>query len=139
MFFNDFISIFTFGDFDRWNPMGWYTRNYYPDRDVAPFTIGPIAESAFWGGEIDLFFRGLINGFFFAYLVKWYVKNDKKWWALAIYTYCYATCIMTMKYSIFYQLTPIVRNVLPVIFLIVLFQKLLKFVFLNKFSVYKKV
>lgn len=139
MFFNDFISIFTFGDFDRWNPMGWYTRNYYSDRDIAPFTIGPIAESAFWGGEIDLFFRGLINGFFFAYLVKWYVKNNNKWWSLAIYTYCYATCIMTMKYSVFYQLTPIVRNVLPAIFLIVLFQKLLKFVFLNKLSLSQKV
>jgi hypothetical protein len=115
MFFNDFISIFTYGDFDRWNPMGWYTRNYYPEKTVAPFTIGPIAESAIWGGEIDLFFRGLINGLFFAYLVKWYIKNKSKWAALVIYSYCYATCIMTMKYSVFYQLTPIIRNILPII------------------------
>ena len=118
MFFNDIISIFTFGDFDRWNPMGWYTKNYYPEKTVAPFTIGPIAESAIWGGEIDLFVRGLINGLFFAFLVKWYIRNKEKWWVLIIYTYCYATCIMTMKYSVFYQLTPIVRNILPIIVLI---------------------
>jgi len=132
MFFNDVISIFTFGDFDRWNPMGWYTRNYYPEKTVAPFTLGPIAESAIWGGEIDLFFRGLLNGFFFAFLVKWYIRNKDKWWVLIIYTYCYATCIMTMKYSVFYQLTPIVRNILPIIFLIKLLQYFLKNIFNNK-------
>ena len=115
MFFNDFISIFTYGDFDRWNPMGWYTRNYYPEKTVAPFTIGPIAESAIWGGEIDLFFRGLVNGFFFAFLVKWYIKNKSNWAVLVIYSYCFATCIMTMKYSVFYQLTPIIRNIIPII------------------------
>jgi hypothetical protein len=118
MFFNDIISIFTFGDFDRYNPMGWYTKNFYPEKTVAPFTIGPIAESAIWGGEIDLFFRGFINGLFFAFLVKWFIRNQYKWWVLVIYTYCYATCIMTMKYSVFYQLTPIVRNILPIIILI---------------------
>jgi len=126
MFFNDIISIFTFGDFDRWNPMGWYTKNYYPEKTVAPFTIGPIAESAIWGGEIDLFFRGLINGLFFAFLVKWYIRNKEKWWVLIIYTYCYATCIMTMKYSVFYQLTPIVRNILPIIVLIKIVHYFLK-------------
>ncbi len=125
MFFNDIISIFTFGDFDRFNPMGWYTKNYYPEKTVAPFTIGPIAESAIWGGEIDLFFRGLINGLFFAFLVKWYIRNKDKWWVLIIYTYCYATCIMTMKYSVFYQLTPIVRNILPIIVLIKMVQFIL--------------
>ena len=51
MFFNDFISIVTFGDFTRWNPMEWYARNYYPDAVVAPFTLGPIADSAIWGGR----------------------------------------------------------------------------------------
>jgi hypothetical protein len=129
MFFNDIISIFTFGDFDRWNPMGWYTRHYYPDRDVAPFTIGPIAESALWGAEIDLFLRGIVNGLFFSFLVRWFIKRKSKWWALAIYTYCYATCIMTMKYSVFYQLTPIVKNILPIIILVTIFQKVLKYNF----------
>jgi hypothetical protein len=118
MFFNDFISIFTFGDFGLWNPMGWYAKNYYPDSAVAPFTLGPIADSAIWGGEIDLFFRGLLNGILFAWLVKWLIKNISTWWVVCIYTYCYATSILTLKYSVFYHLTPIFKTLLPTILLV---------------------
>ena len=55
--------------------MVWYAKNYFPNSTVAPFTLGPIADSAIWGGEIDLFFRGLINGILFALLIKWFIKN----------------------------------------------------------------
>ena len=115
MFFYDIISIFTFGDFDKWNPMAWYNKYYYPDIDVYPFTVGPIAESALWGGEIDLVIRSFINGLFFAFIIRWFLKKQTKWWALVIYSYIYSTCIMTLKYSVFYHLTPIFKNMLPTI------------------------
>ncbi len=126
MFFNDFISIFTFGDFDTWNPMAWYNKYYYPDVDVSPYTIGPIAESAMWGGEIDLAIRAFINGLFFAFIVCWFIKRSTKWWAFVIYTYCYSTCILTMKYSVFFQLTPIVKTILPTLLITGLFMQLIK-------------
>ena len=69
MFIYDFISPFSFNSDTRWNPMYWYGVNFYPLSDVPPFTIGPIAESAIWGGEFDLFCRGVINGLFFAFIV----------------------------------------------------------------------
>lgn len=120
MFFNEFISLFTFGDFLQWNPMDWYWKNYYPDSVVAPFTLGPIADSAIWGGEVDLLLRGLINGAFFAYLVRWFLRHKHRWWAVAIYVYCYATCILTLKYGIFYLLNPLSKNMLPTLLMIAL-------------------
>ncbi len=125
MFFNDFISMVTFGDFTRWNPMDWYARNYYPDSVVAPFTLGPIADSAIWGGEVDLLLRGLINGAFFAYLVRWFLRHKDRWWGVTIYVYCYATCVMTLKYSIFYHLTPLLKTLLPTLLVVAVVRTLI--------------
>jgi intracellular septation protein A len=118
MFFNDAISLVTWGDYSRYNPMAWYTRNYYPDAEVAPFTLGPIAESAIWGGEWDLLFRGLVNGLFFAGIMRWFVRRRNKWWALVIYAYCFATAILIIKYSIFLHLTLIEKTILPTLLVV---------------------
>jgi hypothetical protein len=126
MFFNDFISIFTFNDFLRWNPMEWYYLNFFPSAPVAPYTLGPIADSAIWGGEIDLFFRGMLNGLFFAAITCWFSLYKNKWWALSIYIFCCGASIVTLKYSIFYILTPLVKNMIPVILTVLLFRKLIK-------------
>jgi len=124
MFFNDFISTITFGDFTRWNPMAWYARNYYPRSVVAPFTLGPIADSAIWGGEVDLLLRSLINGAWFAFLVRWFVRHKHRWWGVTIYVYCYATCILALKYSVFYHLTPLLKTVLPTLLIVAVVRKL---------------
>lgn len=113
MFFSDFISLVTFGDFTRWNPMEWYARNYYPDALVAPLTLSPIADSAIWGGELDLFFRGLLNGVFFAMIVRCFLHWRSRWWSLVVYAFCHATSIITLKYSVFYHLTPLLKTMLP--------------------------
>jgi hypothetical protein len=115
MFFSDLISVVTFGDFARWNPMDWYARNYYPDAIVAPFTLSPIADSAIWGGELDLFFRGMVNGAFFAIIVRCFLRWRARWWSLVVYAFCYATAILTLKYSIFFHLTPLLKTIIPVL------------------------
>lgn len=118
MFFSDIISAFTFGDFSRWNPMEWYHQQYYPEVDIAPFTLGPVADSAIWGGEVDLVLRSLVNGAFFAMLTRWLFRRRHEWWALASYAYCYATCILTLKYGVFYHLIPMVKTVIPVLVIV---------------------
>jgi hypothetical protein len=75
--------------------------------------MGVLADSAIWGGEWDLIVRSFINGALFAFLARWFLVRKDKWWALAIYIYCYATCIMTLKYSILYQLSPLFRTLFP--------------------------
>ena len=121
MFFFDFISPFIFNSDTRMNPMWWYGINYYPNADVPPFTIGPIAESALWGGELDLLFRGIINGVFFAFIVNWFIRRREKFWAVAIYVYCFSFSIITIKYSIFFYLTPIVKELIPTILITLFF------------------
>jgi hypothetical protein len=118
MFFTDIISLFTFGSFTRWNPMDWYTRNYAPDADVAPFTLGPIADSAMWGGEADLLVRAIVNGLFFAFLMRWFLRHKDRWWGLSVYVYCYATCILTLKYTVFLHLNLIEKNLIPTLLLV---------------------
>lgn len=114
VFFNDFISLVPFVDQTRWHPMFWYAKQYFPESVVPPQTLGPIADSAMWGGEIDLVIRGLINGMLFASLMKWFARKGHHWQVTSIYAFCYATCIMCLKYSIFYHLTPVVKIILPV-------------------------
>jgi hypothetical protein len=130
MFFFDFISPFTFNSDTRWNPMWWYGTNYYSLSEVPPFTIGPIAESALWGGELDLLCRGVINGLFFAYIVNWFTRRREKFWSVTIYVYCYSFSIITFKYSVFFYLTPIVKELIPTIlitmFLIILVRTIKK-------------
>jgi hypothetical protein len=125
MFFSEFVLLTPFMDHTRWNPMYWYARNYFPAAVVPPETMGPIAESAIWGGEIDLLFRSLINGIFFAYLVRWYLCRKTEWWAVVVYAYCYASCVMTLKYSVFYLIVPLVRVVLPALLVVGAFRRLI--------------
>lgn len=123
MFFNDFIALVPFADHTRWHPEFWYARNYFPNAVVPPETMGPIADSAIWGGELDLLFRSLINGVIFALLMRWFLSNSGKWWAMSVYVYCYATCIMTLKYSVFYQLQPLFKIMIPGLLLVELFRR----------------
>jgi hypothetical protein len=116
--FNDFISLVPLVDQAKWHPMYWYARNYFPDAVVPPLTLGPIAESALWGGEMDLFIRGFINGVLFAFLMRWFAREGGKWQVMTIYCFCYSTCIMCLKYSIFYHLPPLVKIILPVLLIV---------------------
>lgn len=118
IFFNDFISLVPLVDQTKWNPMYWYAKNYFPDAVVPPLTLGPIAESALWGGEIDLLVRGLINGALFAFVMRWFARDGGKWQVMTIYAFCYATCIMCLKYSIFWHLTPLVKIIVPLVLIV---------------------
>lgn len=104
MFFNDVLSLIPFVDHVDWHPQYWYARHYFPDAAVPPETMGPIADSALWGGEVDLLFRSLLSGALYGWLMNWYLRRQTRWWASVIYAYCFATCVMTLKYSILYPL-----------------------------------
>ena len=113
MFFWEFIAVVPFVDHVTYHPQYWYARNYFPQAIVPPTTLGVLAESGLWGGEPDLAVRGLLNGALFAWLTRWFLRRRGRWWALTIYVYCYATCVLTLKYSVLYQIIPLTRMVLP--------------------------
>jgi hypothetical protein len=118
VFFNDFISLIPLVDQTKWNPMYWYAENYFPDAVVPPQTMGPIALSALWGGEICLFVEGFINGMFFAFLMRWFARDGGRWRVMTIYVFCYSSCIMCLKYSIFWHLVPLEKTVLPLVLIV---------------------
>jgi hypothetical protein len=116
--FYDLISAIPQLDQPKWDPMYWYADNYFPNAVVPPMTMGPIALSALWGGEISLVVQGVINGIMFAFLMRWFARNGGRWRVMTIYVFCYSTCIMCLKYSIFWHLAPLVKIILPVVVIV---------------------
>jgi hypothetical protein len=125
MFFSDVIFIIPFADHIKWHPQYWYARNYYPDAIVPPETMGPIADSALWGGELDLMFRGFVNGAFYGLLVGLLIGRKSIWWRHITYIYTFATCIMSLKYSIFYSLPLFLQNLLLALIVAGIIKKML--------------
>jgi hypothetical protein len=117
VFFNDFLSVLPLAQ-TKWAPLYWYAENYFPSAVVPPLTMGPIAMSALWGGEIGLFVQGVINGIMFAFLMRWFAKNGGRWRVMTAYVFCYSTCILCLKYSIFWHLAPLVKTILPVVVIV---------------------
>lgn len=118
MFFNDVITLFMPNSFVKYNPQYWYAENYFPSFVIPPQTNGPIADSALWGGEIDLFIRALLNGALFAWIANLFFSRKHNWRMAAIYGFCYSTSVMTLKYSIFYHLNPVVKTLIPCMILV---------------------
>ena len=125
MFFSDFVSLVMPNSFVRFNPQYWYADQYFPTSPVPPQTNGPIADSALWGGEADLLVRALLNGLLFAWLTNYFHGKKHDWRVACVYVFCYSTCIMTLKYSIFYHLNPLVKTVLPAIFGVMILKALM--------------
>jgi hypothetical protein len=132
MLFYDFIALLPFVEQTKYHPQYWYARNYTPQAEVPPVTMGILANSAIWGGEIDLLLRSFLNGAIFALLMRWFLKRSDRWWALTVYVYCYATCVMTLKYSVLFQLTPLAKIMLPTILLTGLLFKMHEIVTLKR-------
>jgi hypothetical protein len=117
VFFNDFISMLPLAQ-TKWSPIYWYADNYFPQAVVPPQSMGPIALSALWGGEISLVVQGFINGISFAFLMRWFARDGVRWRVMTAYVFCYSTCIMCLKYSIFSQLAPLVKVILPLVVIV---------------------
>lgn len=122
MFLFDFISPFipnaSIGKID---PIFWYQKNYFPESEVPPFTLGPIANTAIWEGEIGLFLRACICGILLGLFSNFITRNNITLFNLFVYLSFFSTTVMVMKYSIFFHLTHTVKNlILPyLIFLVI--------------------
>lgn len=115
MFVSEAVALIPFIDHQSNNPMYWYAKHYFPESTVPPQTMGVIADSAIWGGEWDLLFRSLLNGALFAWLARWFLRRRGTWLPTVIYVFACATCVLTLKYSVFYQVVPFARLMVPVL------------------------
>ncbi|QTQ35898.1 Uncharacterized protein ToN1_17430 [Aromatoleum petrolei] len=111
--FNDFFTAVPFFEHTQFNSQYWYARNYFPDAVVPPQTMGPIADSAIWGGEGDLAVRGLVTGLGFGLLAHWALARREKFLANVAYVFLFATCVIALKYSLIYQVSQMFRTLAP--------------------------
>jgi hypothetical protein len=75
--------------------------------------MGPIADSAIWGGEPDLGFRGLFTGLGYGWLARQALKVRHGWYTSVAYVFLYATSVMGLKYSLIYQVSVMLRTLVP--------------------------
>lgn len=117
MLINDFFTAVPMYDHIEHNSQYWYASIYFPDSVVPPQTMGPLADSGIWGGEIDLAVRGLLTGMGYALIARWVMRRNAAWYQMLIYTFLFATVVFGLKYSFVYQASIMVRVFLPVFFL----------------------
>lgn len=109
------------------SPMHWYQKNYFPETKVPPFTMGPIANSAMWEGNIGIIIRPFFLGVLMSSICNFFYRKRKSVFSLLTYIFIYSTSIMIMKYSIFYHVTPFFKTIFPVYIFFLLFFSLLKY------------
>ena len=113
MIFFDFMgSLLPNSVITDYDPIFWYQKNYFPKSEVPPFTLGPIANTAIWEGHIGLLFRSFLCALIFAKLSNIFSRGPFSFFKICIYLFVFSTCIMIHKYSIFYHVTPFVKNML---------------------------
>ena len=120
MLINDFLTIVPFYEHTEFNSQYWYARKYFPDSVVPPQTMGPIADSAIWGGEIDLALRGLFTGLGYGWLARWALRSSDHLFANTAYVFLFATSVIALKYSLVYQVSQMLRTLIPALLLVFL-------------------
>lgn len=126
MLINDFLTVVPFFEHTEFNSQYWYARIFFPDAIVPPQTMGPIADSAIWGGELDLAVRGLLTGLGFGWLVRWALRSRDRLFAYVAYVFLFATSVVTLKYSLPYQISQMLRTIIPSVLLCYVAIKFLK-------------
>lgn len=121
MLINDFFTIVPFYEHTEFNSQYWYAGIFFPDAVVPPQTMGPIADSAIWGGEIDLALRGLFTGLGYGWLARWALRSRDRLFANVAYAFLFATSVMALKYSLVYQVSQMLRTLIPAVLLVILF------------------
>ena len=121
MFFNDLFLIIPGIDHIKYNSQFWYAGHFFPSFDIPPLTLGPIADSAIWGGEFDLFFRAIFNGIIFGFISN-LLANSQSSYRLMTYAFFYSTCILSLKYSVYFQIVLYIK-IFFFIFIIYMFSK----------------
>ena len=116
MLINDFLTAVPLYDQIRYNSQYWYAEIYFPEAVVPPQTMGPLADSGIWGGEVDLAIRGVLTGVVYGGVARWALRPGARWHHMLLYAFLFATAVIGIKYSVIYQISQMVRFFVPVFF-----------------------
>jgi hypothetical protein len=127
MLINDFFTAVPFFEHTEFNSQYWYASIFFPDAIVPPQTMGPIADSAIWGGELDLAVRGLLTGLGFGWFARWALGARDRLFGNIAYVFLFATSVLALKYSLIYQMSQMLRTIIPSVLICYVVIKILKF------------
>lgn len=117
MLFKDVYYILPFVNNPEADPMDWYWHNFHPNAPVAPFTMGPVADSAFFGGWLALILRSVVLAVNLFILRSLIMRFNHSWIALLIFSYSVSISILALKYSVFSFHEQLIKNLVPTIIL----------------------
>lgn len=127
MIFKDIYYLIPFLNNVNADPMNWYWTNFHPKAPVAPFTMGPVADSAFFGSWLAIFIRGLILSLNIFILRAILIYTKKSFVSLLLFTYCVSVSILVLKYSVFSYQEQVVKNLIPTLIIFSVLCLLIKF------------
>lgn len=103
----------------------WYVETFYPEykEKGGGFAFGVLSQLAIGGGTIEGFIRGLIFGILVGTLFYWYRRNLNKWYVLPMYLSIFLYSFMSIRDTLFQQLSNIIQNIVPCFIILILYHK----------------
>ncbi len=114
--------------FQKKSLSNWYVEEFYPEYKElgGGFAFGVLSQLAIGGGVIEGLIRGIIFGFLLGSLFLWYRKNIDKWYVLPSYMSIYLYIFMSIRDTLFNQVSNIIQNMIPIMFLLILYDNIYK-------------
>ncbi|MDB4077180.1 hypothetical protein N9537_04990 [Porticoccaceae bacterium] len=109
LYFKDVIELFPLVGIAGSDPMHWYWQNFHPDAQVAPYTLGPISDSAMFGGELSVLVRGVLMGSVLVIIRRAFFKV-KSWIGLSMYAYLCSIVVLALKYGFLTPFSLVLKN-----------------------------
>ena len=106
----------------------WYLDTYYSEykEQGGGWAFGALSQAVIGFGPIEGFIRGGILGALYGFFMFWYRKSKNLWWSLPFYLSIYLFSFMSLRDTTFQQLSSLIQNTLPGLFLIFLLSLTLK-------------
>jgi hypothetical protein len=120
MFFEDVLKVVPFAALGEQNLMNWYWTNFHPDAIVAPYTMGVFANGALVG-DFWLLTECFIISRFLLLVEKLLISKNNLSKIIGIYFV--SISVLVLKYGAIAYIDQMIKNILPIIFFIYIFNK----------------
>jgi hypothetical protein len=103
--------------FEKIDLSSWYVQTYYPQYGEAGggLAFGAIAESIAGAGELDILWRAVVVGVFFAWVDRMLTRERLSSWAFIFYVWIISSCYQVFRSGTFALLPLFVYRFLPAV------------------------
>lgn len=106
--------------FAKQNLSSWYVTRFYPElaRSGGGLAFGIIPQALLGLGWVDLLLRGALLGAVFGALHRMAQRNTHRIWYVVGYLWLTLTAYQSLRASTFFQLSPVVQQLIPAMLLV---------------------